>query len=76
MLDLSKVFSKIKHLQLKSYNKPFVTIFLSANDPDDACFLVIHKLIRIIIDQDPSVDMRIICRKLKRESRIDKIFLL
>ncbi len=76
MLDLSKIYNKIKHLNLKNYNKPFVTIFLSANDPDDACFLVLHTLIKIVLDQDPSIEMRVACRQIKRDARIDKIYLL
>jgi len=76
MLDISNVFSRIKHLFLKSYNSPFPTIFVNATDPDDACFEVINDLIKIIINQNPSVEMRIVCREIRRKSRIDKIYLL
>lgn len=76
MLDISNIFTYIKHLSLKSYNCPFPTIFLSAPDPDGACFDVINGLIKIILDQDSSINMRIICRKLRREARIDKIYSL
>lgn len=76
MVDISGVFNKIRHLILRSYNSPFPTLFISANDPDEACRLVFDQLIKIIIDQDPSIDMRILCRKIKRESRIDKIYIL
>lgn len=76
MLDISRVFDKIKHLILRSYNSPFPTIFISANNPDEACRLAFDQLIKILIDQNPSITMRILCRKLKRECRIDKIYLL
>jgi hypothetical protein len=76
MLDISSTYRLIKHLKLKEYNNPFPIIFVSAQDPDDACKLVIDNLIYIIISQDPSVSMRIVCRKIKKTSRIDKIYLL
>jgi hypothetical protein len=74
MIDISSIYPYIRHLKLRSYNSPFPTIFISANDPDDACFCVLNQLIKIIIDQDPSIKMRIVCRKIKLYCRIDKIY--
>ncbi len=74
MLDISNVFSRIRHLFLKSYNSPFPTIFVNADDPDDACFVVLNDLIKIIMKQNPSIDMRIACVEIRRKSRIDKIY--
>lgn len=74
MIDISNVFSRIKHLFLKSYNSPFPTIFITSSDPDEACFEVLNNLIKIIINQNSSVEMRIICREIRRNSRIDKIY--
>jgi hypothetical protein len=76
MLDISNIYPLIRHLHLKAYNSPFPTVFVTAADPDDACGDAIYGLIKILLDQDPSVDMRIICRKIRRESRIDKIYCL
>lgn len=73
MLDISNIYAEIRHLNLKKYNSPFPTIFLTAKDPDDACALVFDLLIKIIMDQDPSIKMRIVCRKLKRVCKIDKL---
>jgi hypothetical protein len=74
MIDISNVFSRIKHLFLKSYNSPFPTIFITSSDPDEACFEVFNDLIKIIMNQNPSLDMRIVCREIRRKSRIDKIY--
>lgn len=74
MLDISSVYGFIRHLKLRSYNSPFPTVFLSADDPDDACKLVLDQLTKIIIDQDPSINMRILCRRMRSEARIDKIY--
>lgn len=76
MLDISNIYVDIKHLKLKKYNSPFPTIFVSAKDPDDACYKVIQNLINLLMEQDNSIDMRIVCRKIKRESKIDKIYIL
>ena len=76
MLDISKIYKEIQHLKLKSYNSPFPTIFLSGKDPDDACYLAIYNLIDIIMKQDSTIQMRIICKQLKRLSKIDKIYIL
>jgi hypothetical protein len=76
MLDISNIYPSIRHLYLKTYNSPFPTVFVIAADPDGACVDAIYGLIKILLDQDPSVNMRIICRKIRRESRIDKIYSL
>lgn len=77
MLDICNIYPLIRHLNLKSgYNCPFPTIFISAKDPDEACVDVINNLIKIILDQDSSIAMRIICRKIRRESRIDRVLSL
>lgn len=76
MLDISNIYVDIKHLNLKKYSSPFPTIFLSAKDPDDACAMVFNELIKIIMDQDPSIKMRIICRRIKRICKVDKIYIL
>ena len=74
MLDISSIYPYIRHLKLRSYNSPFPTIFISAADPDDACKSTLDQLTKIIIDQDPSISMRILCRRMRLESRIDKIY--
>ncbi len=76
MLDISNIYSQIKHLNLQKYNSPFPTIFLSAKDPDDACYLAMYNLIAIIMKQDSTLSMRIICRLLRRTSKIDKVYIL
>lgn len=75
-LDISNIYGEIKHLNLKKYNSPFPTVFITATDPDDACAVVFNTLIKIIMDQDPSIKMRIICKKLKRICKIDKMHIL
>lgn len=76
MLDISNIYPLIRHLMLRNYNSPFPTIFITATDPDMVCLDAINGLIKILLDQDSSIKMRIICRRLRREARIDKIYSL
>lgn len=76
MLDISNIYLNIKHLNLNKYSSPFPTIFISAKDPDDACFTIIHNLINLIMKQDQSINMRLICKKIRKECKIDKIYIL
>lgn len=76
MLDISNIFNEIKHLKLKSYSTPFPTVFVSASDPDDACSICFNQLIKLIMDQDSSIKMRILCKKIKILCKIDKIYIL
>lgn len=76
MLDISNIYQSIKHLKLRTYNSPFPVIFVSAQDPDEACRLSFDQLIKIIMDQEPSIKMRIICKTMKFVCRIDKIYCL
>lgn len=76
MLDISNVYPDIRHLKLNKYNSPFPTIFISAEDPDDACVIAINNLVHMLLKQDSSINMRIICRRIRRECKIDKIYIL
>lgn len=76
MLDISNIYRDIRHLKLKKYDCPFPTVFVSAKDPDDACFVCMNELMKMIIDQEPTIKMRIICKKLRRVCKIDKIYIL
>lgn len=75
-LDISCIYPYIKHLKIKPYDSPFPIVFLTAPDPDYACVDVINGLINILMKQEPTINMRIIARKLRKEARIDKIYSL
>lgn len=64
---------QLRKFVLREYSLPYSLIFVEADDPDDACYLVLYRLMKLIMDQDPSIENRILCRKLKKYMRIDKI---
>lgn len=72
-VDLSDLHIDLKRFVLREYSFPFSLIFIEAEDPDDACNTVLIRLIKLLMDQDPSINTRILCRKIKRHIRIDKI---
>lgn len=72
-IDLADVHIELKRFLLREYSLPYSLIFVEADDPDEACYLILYRLIKLIMDQDPSIETRILCRKLKKYMRIDKI---
>jgi len=75
-LDLTDIYPKIKKFFLREYVVQYPLIFIEAEDPDDACYMVVYRLIKLIMDQDPSIETRILCKEIKRSVRIDKIISL
>ena len=72
-VDLSNFYVELKKFTLREYSIPFALIFVEAADPDEACYLILAKLCKLLIDQDPSIETRLLCRRIKRELRIEKI---
>lgn len=75
-VDLSDLQPWLKRFVLREYSVPFSLMFVEANDPDDACHTILIKLVKLLMDQDPSVETRILCKKIKKQIRIDKIIQL
>ena len=53
-LDLSLVIARLKKYNLQQYNSAHPTIFVQADNPDDACHLAYYQLAEIILKQDLS----------------------
>lgn len=72
-IDISDLSEDLKKFSLREFSKPFSFIFIEENNPDDACYELICRIIRLILLQDTSIETRIMCRKIKKLIRIDKI---
>ena len=46
------VISRFKKFNLYAYNYEFATVFITANDPDDACYICITNFSSMILKQD------------------------
>lgn len=72
-VDISDVYKEIKPKLTKEYSFPFFFIFLEADNPDDACYTFLNRLLHSIINKEDTLDNRILCRKIKKYIRIYKI---
>jgi RNAse (barnase) inhibitor barstar len=75
-IDFSDLYLELVDLYMKEYTHPFMLVFVEAEDPDDACFKVLSRIIQIILNNGKTIENRILCRKLKNKLRIEKIYSL
>lgn len=72
-IDLCDVYNDLILYDLRDFHHPFVLLFVDANDPDDACENSIYRIQSSIMKIDPSLEARVLCRKVRKLVRIDKI---
>lgn len=75
-IDFFDVFPELLRFDLYEFHTPFTIIFIEATDPDDACNIAMYRLMRLIMKQDNSIATRIVCRKIRKYLRIDKVYAL
>tara|TARA_R110000765_G_scaffold130560_2_gene229074 strand:- start:491 stop:718 length:228 start_codon:yes stop_codon:yes gene_type:complete len=73
-MDLTLVIYQLKKFDLKEYNTAFPIVFVESDDPDGACYKAIYKLMQVILKQDDSLETAILCKRLKDDTRIIKVF--
>ena len=64
---------ELQDLDLREYNKPFMLKFIEAENPDDACYNILERIITEILSEKDTLEVRVLCRKIRRYLRIDKI---
>ena len=72
-IDLSDVYIELQHLNLDQYTVPFMTTFVEADNPDDACGSITKRIVQEIMKNGNSIENRVLCEKIKKLIRIDKI---
>lgn len=75
-IDLTDIFRQLQEYKLKEYPMPYLTLFIEADNPDDACHELIQRIICDILKRDSSIDTRIFCRKTRKMIRFDRILSL
>jgi hypothetical protein len=75
-IDLTDIFKDLQQYKLKEYPMPYITLFIEADNPDDACHELITRIISDILKRDKSINTRVFCRKIRRIIRFDKILSL
>ena len=72
-IDITDLYLDLKEFHLKEYPIPYLTLFIEADDPDDACYTIIQRLIQDVLRRDTSIITRIFCRSIRKLIRFDKI---
>ena len=72
-IDLLDLYMDLARYDLREYRLPFSLYILEADNPDDACSILLRRIMNAIMQKDPSMETRILCRKLRRFMRIDRI---
>ena len=72
-LDMADLQAELESFKLREYRLPFTIIFIEAENPDGACHKVRESLLRLILQQSDDISNRILCEKIKKFLRIDKI---
>ena len=72
-IDLSDVYLELQHLNLDQYTVPFMTVFVEADNPDEACRVITKRILKEIMKNGSSIENRVLCQKIKKLIRIDKI---
>jgi hypothetical protein len=72
-IDLIDLQLDLLPYDLREYRLPFCLYFIEAENPDDACSTMMNRIMIAIMKIKPSIETRIICRKIRRHMRIDKI---
>ena len=75
-VDFFDIYEELMRFNLYEFHSPFAILFIEASDPDDACEIAMHRLMRLIIKQDSSIKTRITCRNIRKYFRIDKVYAL
>ena len=72
-IDLIDLQLDLLPYDLREYRLPFCLYFIEAENHDDACSTMMNRIMIAIMKIKPSIETRIICRKIRRHMRIDKI---
>lgn len=72
-MDLLLVMSRLAKFNLGEYNSPYPTIFVEAEDPDEACYSALYKLVEIILKQDDSEETSNLVKDMVYDIRVTKV---
>ena len=72
-IDLLDLYMDLYTYDLREYRLPFSLYILEADNPDDACNTLLKRIMKAVMDKDNSLETRILCRKLRRFMRVDRI---
>ena len=72
-VDLADLYPYLLDYDLREYRLPFSLYILEADSADDACHEIMMRIMRALLKRDQTISTRILCRKVRRYIRIDKV---
>ena len=72
-IDISSVQKELLDYDLRDFRFPFSTHFVEAANPDEACNMIRNRIINMLLKKEDTTESRLLCERIKREMRIDKI---
>tara|TARA_R100001163_G_C5007588_1_gene154583 strand:+ start:61 stop:312 length:252 start_codon:yes stop_codon:yes gene_type:complete len=73
-IDLSDLQNDLKkYILTGEFSIPFALCFIDAASPDDACHEIMLRLMTKLMRQQPTIETRVLCRKIRKFIRVDKI---
>jgi hypothetical protein len=72
-LDMAAALPILKRYDLEKYNSSTPIIFISANDPDDACHIAFKDLVRILYRQNTTYNTLTLTKQISYLVRIIKV---
>ena len=72
-IDICDIYLEILKLDTTRYTMPFIIMFVEADDPDGACNTAMFRIMDEIMFSGVNIQNRILCRKLRRKIRIERI---
>lgn len=76
MIDLADIFLELEKYSLREYRQPFCLYILEAENPDAACHEIMHRIMNAILKEDSTIESRIMCRKIRKYLRVDRVEVL
>ena len=65
-IDLLDLYLELDRYDLREYRLPFSLYIIEADNPDDACSILLNRIMLAIMRKEPSIETRILCRKIRR----------
>ena len=67
---MTLLLARLKQFRLDIFNKNIVTLDLEARDPDDACYLVFKMLCDTVLNQDKSIETKLLLKDIKNDFKV------
>jgi hypothetical protein len=73
-VDMTNVLGSLQRFKLGEFNSQFPTLFIEAEDADQACYYTFCKFSEMLLRQEESIEVAQLCKELQQEMRIKKVF--